>query len=135
MRAVDAVRDNAPSLLVAVGVFVLSQMTIVIQIATFKVLAEPRLSLDIVRSQISLLADIQGVEVRALPRRSLRFILICSYQIISSGLILAGGRWRNQWIRWRGLRITDHIVPLGRVLLSGRALRIRCAREKQCGTC
>jgi hypothetical protein len=107
---------------------------IVIQIALFKMLAEPPVTLNIVRSQISLLAGIQSVEVRTHPRCTLRLVLICSYQIISRGLILAGARWRTQWICWRRLRTTDDIVPLGRVLLSGRVLRIRCACEKQCGT-
>ncbi len=43
-------------LLVAVGVFVLSQMTIVIQIAFCKMHAEPLMALNIVRREISLLA-------------------------------------------------------------------------------
>jgi len=118
---------------VAVGVFVLGQMTIVIQIALFKMLAEPPVGLDIVRSQIPLLAGIQSVKVRTRPGCTLRSVLI-SYQIISRGFILAGGRWGTEWICWRRLRITDDIVPLGRVLWSGRALRIRCACVKQCGT-
>jgi hypothetical protein len=97
-------------------------MAIVIQIAFPKMLAEPRVGLDIVRSQIPLLAGIQGVKVRTRPRCTLCSVLI-SYQIISRGLILAGGRWCTQWICGRRLRTTDDIVPLGRVLWSGRALR------------
>jgi len=101
---------------VAVGVFVLGQMAIMIQIAFSKMLAEPLVALNIVRCQISLLAGIQSVKIRPHPRCILRLALICFYEIISRGLILAGGRRRGQWICRSRLRITDDIVPLGRVL-------------------
>ena len=81
-------------------------------------LAEPLVALNIVRSQLSLLAGIQSVKVRTHLQCILRLALIGSYQIISRGLILAGGRWRSQWICRRRLRITDDIGPLGRVLMS-----------------
>ena len=102
----------------AVGVFFLSQMTIVIQIAFCKMLAEPLVALNIVRSQISLLAGVQSVKVRTHLRCILRLALIGSHQIISRGFILTSGRRRSQWICRRRLRITDDIVPLSRVLMS-----------------
>jgi hypothetical protein len=92
-------------------------MTIVIQIAFCKTLAEPLVALNIVRSQISLFAGIQSFKVRSHMRCILCLTLVCSYQIISSGLILTGGWRRSQWIRRSRLRIADDIVPLNRVLI------------------
>lgn len=126
-------RADVGILLVAVGVFILSQVAVVIQIAFCKMFAEPLPALHIVRSQITLFADVQSVKIR-MPLRYISCLgLIGCDEIISRRFILAGGGWRGQGICRRRLRTADDIVPLDRVLVSGRGLRIRHTREKQCG--
>ena len=69
-------------------------MTIVIRITSGKILADPRVVLHVVRSQIAVLVGIQSVEVRTPPCSGLHAAFVWTRQIVPGGLILASGRWR-----------------------------------------
>ena len=104
--------------LFAGGVFLAAQLTVMIQIASAEVLAEPLVALDVIRSQSASLCSIQSLEVWTRRGGQLRAAVgrvgFWAHQIVSAGLILARAR--------RGCRLifrscTDQIVPLRRVRL------------------
>lgn len=109
-------------------------MTVVAQIAFLEILAQPSMTLDVVRRQIPLLAGIQGVEVRMHRRCTRNLSLIRPDQVVSGRLILSDSGRRRQRIRRRRLRVAHQIVALGRILMSGWGLRIRREGEEYCDT-
>src|ERR1700685_2330461 len=80
--------EMAVGLLVAVGVFLPTQLAIMICIAFGEVLTEPLVALDVIRSQVAVLFGIQSVEA--------------THHIVPVGLILAVGP-----------RVVPHIGRIG----------------------
>jgi hypothetical protein len=70
--------------LVAVGVFLPAHMTIVLQIAFGKILADPIVVLDVFRSEIPMPVSIDGVKIRMGRGFALR--------VMFTGIVRVGGR-------------------------------------------
>ena len=87
------------------------------QIASGEVLAEPLVTLDVIRGQIAVIVGIQSLEIRTVPASSLHVTFVWTYQIVPGRLILACRWCRCHWIFSSGLRVSDHVVALGSVLL------------------